>query len=112
PFEPRPAGHFLYGPYFSLPEYGAGQYRVFWEMKVDDNTRDVDVAIIDIFSLQPAAKSYGQKAIKARDFYNPNAVQQFTLDFVVTEPSLKYEFRVLYTGNVKLTVEKIGFQKL
>jgi hypothetical protein len=108
----KPEGHFLFGPYFSLQEYGRGKYRAFWEMKVDDNSKDVNVVTIDVFTLQPTGKSYAIQNIKANQFVYPNAYQEFTLDFVVTDPSLKYEFRVAYWGNVKVTVEKVGFQKM
>jgi len=104
-------GHFVFGPYFSLQDYGPGEYSVFWYMKVDDNSRDVNAAIVDIYTHQPNPTAYKTKVIKANEFPFPGAYQQFTLDFRVIDPSLKYEFRVAYAGNVKLTVEKIGFQK-
>lgn len=108
----RPVGHFLYGPYFSLQDYGRGKYRAFWEIKVDDNSKDVNAVTIDVFTLLPTPNSYAAQVIKANQFSGPNALQQFTLDFVVTDPSLRYEFRVAYWGNVKVTVEKVGFQKM
>jgi hypothetical protein len=104
-------GHFIFGPYFSLQDYGPGEYTVFWYMKVDDNSKDVNAAIVDIYTHQPNPTAYKTKVIKANEFPGPGAYQQFTLDFRVIDPTLKYEFRVAYAGNVKLTVEKIGFQK-
>ncbi|HSK73088.1 MAG TPA: PASTA domain-containing protein [Pyrinomonadaceae bacterium] len=110
--EIKPEGHFLFGPYFSLQEYGRGKYRAFWEIKVEDNSKDVNVVTIDVFTLHPTPKSYAIQNIKANQFVYPNAYQEFTLDFVVTDPSLKYEFRVAYWGSVKVTVGKVGFQKM
>jgi hypothetical protein len=104
-------GHFIFGPYFSLQDYGPGEYTVFWYMKVDDSSKDANVAIVDIYTHQPNPTAYKTKVIKANEFPGPGAYQQFTLDFRVIDPALKYEFRVAYAGNVKLTVEKIGFQK-
>ena len=109
--EMRPFGHLIYGPYISLQNYGTGEYRAFWEMKVNNNSPDVNVATIDVFTLNPVGKVYATQTIKANQFVSSNGSQQFLLDFVVTDPSLKYEFRVAYWGNVKLTVEKIGIQK-
>ena len=81
----RPNGHFLFGPYISLQDYGTGEYRAFWEMKVDNNSRDVNVVTVDVFTLRPVGKTYATQVIKANQFVSPNASQQFTLDFVVTD---------------------------
>ncbi len=105
-------GHFLYGPYFSLRDYGKGKYSAFWYIKVDDNSKDVNAVTIDVYTHLPNPLPYATQTIKANQFSYPNVYQQFRLEFDVIDPSLKYEFRVAYWGNVKVTVEKVGFQKL
>lgn len=96
-------GRIAFGPYDD--SVGEGYYRAAFRMKVDDNTSDKPLALIDVSSNAAGFKS-AYKEMRAVDFNENSIFQDFYLDFY--KPAGGYlEFRVYYYGTTDLYFDRV-----
>lgn len=97
----------VFGPYqrVALP----GDYVARFYLKIENNTVDRQLAILDIFSDRTGVLAH--KGLTGGDFKKTTAYQPFELDFTIqpTYPQEihRLEFRVYFTGNADLWVDYI-----
>ena len=98
--DPTTTGFIVYGPYIgTLP---TGNYRIFYRLKVSDNTITTDEIRLDVNNATDAV-IVAKKYIKPSDFSAANTYQYFYLDTTIEEGK-RYEFRVYKNGTANVDV--------
>lgn len=102
-------GHIVFGPY--TDEQSSGNYRVFFRLKIDDNTKDTPAVEVDCFH-SAAGMENENRVINADEFENPGEYQYFHLDFKRSDKGLmQYRVRRL-DRSITLSIDRISvFEK-
>lgn len=97
------SGYSVYGPYTT--EQPAGDYRVDFYLKVDDNSSSSNVARIDAYN-SGGSGTYAFDLIAGTDFTNTTDYQVFSVNFTrVNEGTMEY--RVLFNDVAGISIDRI-----
>ena len=91
------------GPYQSMPCAAPGRLRIYFRLKVADNTRAAAVCTVQ--------GRFGKHTIRCNQFSEPNAFQQFTYDYHLPEGVSNY-VSVDYHGGTDLAIDAIVMEQL